>query len=532
MDSWDQGTRLFGASPYESCTWSRCGRFVAASSDEGVEIRDALSSELVSTLAESDVRRSRRLAYSSDGHLLACVSDTLVISDIQTGGTAKKIQHSPSSDGPIVWSLDGRTIGTILEHRDTSECYGMHVYDVASCTTWSHSTLQSSEVPRLWTHNNSFRIMATSVSRRDDGGFRGFSDFVTVKIFEVGFDLIAIESFHLKLSAWDQTIGTFSPTTYRVSFWRANQVRISDLRDSESLLEEVGRFRYHCFSSDGTLFAASLPKYIHIWKHTPHCYTPWRKLPTQGLLLRHFPDFLQVYRLDGPPIVTHPDCDAPLAVLSPCGAYIVTAREWGRTAAITNLRSPTAPQFIDTGMELRLLAVTGNILLVHDTKVVTAWRLTEEGLVDGVFGGRRAGRGDSIWTVSISYDPVFMADGQTATIGKCKNGVHVYHTGTGEVIEPAQTPAHRSHWYDCQDLSFGRHYLHRHRLDRQGVPSEGNWPVSLATLQGGWVRDTEGKHRLWIPIEWRAPLPNSGWFSNITTLRLEFRDPRIVIIMF
>jgi len=55
-DLWDESVHISDVSAYKSYTWSQCGRFITAPSDEGVEIRDALSSELVSTLTESDVR--------------------------------------------------------------------------------------------------------------------------------------------------------------------------------------------------------------------------------------------------------------------------------------------------------------------------------------------------------------------------------------------------------------------------------------------------------------------------------------------
>jgi len=78
-DSWDQSIHLSGVSSYGSYTWSPCGRFVAALTYAGVEIRDAFSSELVSTLTESGTILNCVLAYSPDGHSLARLSDTLVI---------------------------------------------------------------------------------------------------------------------------------------------------------------------------------------------------------------------------------------------------------------------------------------------------------------------------------------------------------------------------------------------------------------------------------------------------------------------
>ena len=70
----------------------------------------------------------------------------------------------------------------------------------------------------------------------------------------------------------------------------------------------------------------------------------------------------------------------------------------GTTIAITNLLSQSPPQFIDTGVEpIDGLALTGNVLLViaEDFQDITAWKLTEEGVV--------VGQGLAVVTVSGLY---------------------------------------------------------------------------------------------------------------------------------
>jgi len=392
-------------------------------------------------------------------------------------------------------------------------------------------------------------------------------DVVTVEIFEVGLGLTKIEAFRIYLDQWEPRIKSFSPTTYRISILVGDKLRILDVRNPEYLLEGEGRFMSHCFSSDGSLFGAYLRESLCTWKYNSGRYTPWREFPTQDMFssglypLEFSPTlssimccskgFLRVFHLDSPPTLVHPSRHAPIAVLSPCGTYPATAHKSERTVAITNPLSQTTSQFVDTDMEIRWLALTGNVLLVFDGEVIAAWRLAEEGLVDGVFGGRRAGRGDSIWVVSgpnfgfavygqtviiaIAPDVKRVHGGGTVTI-ESDSDIHAYDTGTGEVLEPTQTPTlwhSYSYPYDFQDMYVGRHYLHYHGLGWEEVPSNGNWQVSRSSLREGWVKDPEGKCRLWIPIEWRD-LSNSGWLPNITTLWFNslFVGYSAVIIMF
>ena len=111
---------------------------------------------------------------------------------------------------------------------------------------------------------------------------------------------------------------------------------------------------------------------------------------------------LEVWRLNGLPIVVRPDThtSTSVAVLSRCDTYIATSHQLNSPIATTRLLSQTLSRSIDTGMEIRMLALTGNVLLVLDSDGLVAWRLTEEGAVNDFLADRRAGRGDSIWAVS------------------------------------------------------------------------------------------------------------------------------------
>ena len=543
QDSWDESISLSGMSLCRSYTWSPCGRFVAAAVEGAVGIRDALTFELLATIqpTKPTSQLTGRLAYSPDGRSFACLSDTaLIIWDIQTGGVAKEIGRGGATDSAsLMWSLDGRTIGTV-EDRETDTGYAARVYDIASGTTFSPGILRSSNEPYLWAHDTSFRVMTTERDGQD----------CTINISEVGTILAQIESF--RVDSWGQydTIRSFSPATYRISVFNLirDQFRILDVRNSESLLEVQGdHVSSHCFSSDGSLFAIYSPRSVRIWKYSPSRYTPWRQFshrtgpapsspyplqfsPTLSSILGSFKAVLQVWRLDVPYIATHTDNHTSLAVLSWCGTYVATAHVGNSTITITNLHSRTPPQLIETGMEIDKLAITGNILLVANSDELVAWRLTEEGAVFGIFTDGRADRNDSIWAVPQSPPLGFAMEDQIVIVRRNRSDIHAYHIGTGEVLKPAQASP-RTTQYNIQDMQCGQHYLHYRGMDSErGLPSEDDWPVSWTALRKGWVKDPEGRHRLWIPVGWRTNF-NAGWFYNITTLWLHRKGERAIIIM-
>jgi len=121
-------------------------------------------------------------------------------------------------------------------------------------------------------------------------------------------------------------------------------------------------------------------------------------------------------------------------VQHPHGTYIMTSHPRKNTITITDLISQIPSQFIDTGAMISGLALTGNILLVVDSEMVVAWRLTEQGVVDGVFGNRWASHSDSIWTISPmlgTISPEFSLVGQVGFIAL--NNCFIYTPTTREL---------------------------------------------------------------------------------------------------
>ncbi|KAF9645955.1 hypothetical protein BDM02DRAFT_3189254 [Thelephora ganbajun] len=549
-ESWEGGITIPSRDRHLSCTWSPCGRFIAAQSREAVEIRDSLSLELLSTLKFTKPTPDKitgLLAYSTDGRSVTFVSGTsLVIWDTQTGGVAKEIDRGGANNVSLAWSLDGSTIG-IVEIEDWGNIlYVVRTYDVASGATHSPGTLESTNIPHLWAYGTFFRVMTTE----------RVSQAYTISIFEVGSTLTKIKSFHLRPEY--RTIGSFSQTTHRVSYSLPSDLVILDIRDSRYLLEERGDFGLgsHCFSSDGSVFAVSVPHgwSVRIWKYTSDRYIKWRVFstrdftfgadflrfsPTSPSLLGRVDGVLKLWRLDSPPIDARPDGRRQLIVPSLCGGYIVGSHQGDSIVTITNLLPQTPPCIVDTGMVIETLTLTGNILLALGDDTIAAWRLTEEGVVDGVFADGRTGRDNSIWTISVPNRPGLYGD-QTVAIEQGGNVIHAYHKETGEVLMhvPKILRPFLRLWGTPLN-AMGR--LHEHRwADQMGVldhlyehgwgtPSEGSGPVSWDTLQEGWVEDLEGRHLLWLPAEWRDPNHIIGWSCTVPWLVL---DRRTVVIKF
>ena len=540
-DSWDESITAFSnGHSYKSHTWSQCGHFVAAQKQDVVEIRDPLTLELLSTLKpiEPTLQLTGPLAYSPDGHSLACLSKTaIIIWDIQTHEVAKEIKYNNSGLGSLVWSLNGRTIGTLLK-EGRSHAWVACIHVVASGRTLAPTILWPKDIPHFCqVHDKSFQIATTK-----------WAEGCTIEIVdcEVGYPHTEVKSFPIQIWKEYPQIKSFSPTTHRISILVNGQLIILDIRDPKPLLNEMGSFESHCFSADGSLFAASLQMAnIHVWKYSSSCYTLLKKVscqgsyclqfsPTSPSILGHSEKLLRVWRLDGPHTAPSPTTpDEHLTCLSYNGTHTATAvRHSEHPVTITNFLSPTPSQLIHTGLKISGLAITGNVLLVLGPGKVVAWLLTEEGVVDGVFGNREADHSDSIWEVRSQdlFQPTFSAKDQAGAIISQGTTLYTYHTGTGEELRDYCPPSHGSdHWQECcVDMLRGSHHLCHHHVHNDNNPSKDYWPVSQ-TLQEGWVKDSEGRHRLWLPVVWRFSLHDVGWCHNITTLHFKIGTELITI---
>ena len=570
-DSWDPSTAVSSKhSYYLSSTWSPCGQFVAAVAGAAVEIRDALTLEPLFTLQSTKVaaRFRRGLAYSPDGHSLAgCSNTAIIIWDTQTGGEVRAIECEVTGDGlELVWSLDGKTIGTISPR--VSGTHTVRTYEVASGVMRSSSTVQSAGGTHIWAHGKSFRVVTTAEDRKDR----------KISVFDVGSSLDETEPFHFR-SHFDFEV--FSPTTYRISASvagsrdRDSELLIFDLRDSKVLLRETGHYLDLTFSPDGSLFAAFAGERLHIWRYDSGQYTRWREFRQAPMVVQFSPTLssilgdagvLHVLHLGYSPtsLATESVATTPSRLqdaISPGSTYIATAHCGESTVTITDLQAqdPSPSQFIDTDLEISAIVLTGNVLLVKGSDTVVAWLLTEKGVVDGIFGNTRADRNDSLWEVSQwdsdrqgtssrDKNPGFWSRllqqergnrnengdlgfsvGDGIAVIRRHNGhvIRVYRTGTGEILKSVEAPLRT--WYRFNHPLRDECDLYHHDLRKHHDPVECDWPVSQTTLQGGWVKDPEGKHRLWLHARWRSSENDVEWLHNVTTLRLKTPSELVIV---
>ncbi|KAF9649807.1 hypothetical protein BDM02DRAFT_1756512 [Thelephora ganbajun] len=525
-ESWEGGIVIPSKNHCFSYTWAPCGQFIATQSREAMEIRDSLSLELLSTLRPvKPIRHAYMslLAYSTDGRFIASLCGTsLVIRDIQTGGVAKGSDCGDAENVSLAWSLDGNTIGIVGSEGRWSSTYIAYIYNIASGATHSPGTFESSREPHLWAYGTSFRAMTAEL----------VDQACTINIFEVGTILTKVKSFHIESWKQNNLIQSFSQTTHRIS-GSDNNLAVMDIRSSRYLLEEKGYFCSHCFSSDGSLLTATEGwRKVRIWKYTSDGYAKWREFPTQGLMddLRFSPTsssllgcaagILKLWRLDGPPTDPHRDNCERLVIPSRCGGYIVAGYEGDRAITVANLLSHTPPCVIDTGMTIEKFTLTGNILLVLGSEKIGAWRLTGEGVVDGVLPGGRAGRSNSTWIILVqSYSLDLYVQDQTVVIVEGEEVIHAYHIETGGVVKLTQLNPHRRMHRWGSLLSGDVDALCEYGWD---TPSEGGGPLSRNTLRKEWMKDLEGNCLLWLPVEWRNPkvISSRSYDSTVVWLKL------------
>ena len=530
-DSWDPTMSLSGREGYENCIWSPCGRFIAAQTQTTIEIRNHITLELLAVLQYPKPIHVywSHLAYSPDGRSLACVlPNCLVIWDIQTGGVVQSIGSDVGRLDPV-WSFDGRTVAAVVKS------FVVKAYDVASGTQLFE--IDSEErILHLWACGESFRILTESPIGPD----------YEMPICEIGPTCTRIESLR-EISPQSSEV-KHPPYAYRAPLAGCrHSVSALVTGYSHHLLSYTGDeiFGVARLSSDGSYLATLYDNGFRVWKYSFGSFVLFGEYPlldlvhfnlephnvefspTSTSILSRQGNILQVWRLDGPPAT--PQTRRQLAAISRSGHHIATAHESQTTVTIIDLQSQAPSQSINLGGEIEGLAITGNILLVAISEKVMGWVLTEEGTV--------AGHGGSIWTTTSPFLRRqllgFRVQRKVAVIGTDDIFPFIYDTDTGDVLDRTHQPYN----FDFSWISFYAtsdcreyHYLRYPGTTEYHAPVEDGWLVSHTTTgKEGWVMDPEGRHRFWVPVEWRTSWHSKNWHHDITTLFIGITGQPIMI---
>ena len=201
---------------------------------------------------------------------------------------------------------------------------------------------------------------------------------------------------------------------------------------------------------------------------------------------------------------------------------VVTTDGLESTITIVDPKLQHPPQLIETGVVIKGLLLTGAVILVVGLNEVMAWRLTKEGSLDGVFDDRMSDRSDCVWVMSLSLPEgarlEFKVEGQIGVIERDGNALLLYNTATGEVLESTSTPPLLGGTrLDITKGLRGRDYRHCHNLSPSDTPPRGSWHPPETASRQGWVKDPEGRHRLWLHVEWRKSWDLADWCHDITT---------------
>ena len=420
--SWEPAiATLYLVDLYRFCwpVWSPCNRFIAIGGSGVVEIRDAVTFNLLNTLKsplDSDIKKLR---FSPDSHFLAQFNQEGIVSwDLQTGGPVGIILLEGlymDYDFSSTYSLDGGTLAAVFhcDHRVLDEeslvkgfqvgetLYSDNTFIVTYDLSGPHRHLcHVSEgwiIPPIWTHCGSLR-------------------FATVKlgyiiIWEAAFTLRhtpkVIESLPIPDETSNATSFLFLPVLSRLAAACQDTLFVWDAKVSKLLLNsgpledlDLENTDQMSFSLDGHLFVCMVSVRtgeICVWKEYPNGYmlhqrivpkitfvngpilSPNEKsiitIQDSTMYLQHTQD--QILPLPG---VKIPTCYQNSFILefSPNEALASFTRLENKTVVILDLQLGDPQLVIDTSMEVRCLKMTGDTIIILGKDRIAAWNLPGE----------------------------------------------------------------------------------------------------------------------------------------------------------
>ena len=422
--SWDpctasaEATNNFGT---RHTAWSPCGRFIAATFGDQVQVHDSSTLERLSVFKSPPRERPALiefLTFSPDGRLLACAhmtqGYTLVVSlvsvsvltpvsrywdynlfvwDVQTGVAVTDDQFRGSVPHMLVVSEELVFSGNCRTATLLTGCGSFYVCDVTNGTYMCKGKLAASSSFLLgghWAHEDTFRV-ATSFKT---------SGKLIINIQElrptINPPLLVVESF--SMPPRDGGI-SFSPVSFHASFVSQREVVILDVRDSRVLLQVEAPHPPYTppghFSPDGCFFACGIKQVeISVWKNASAGYVPWSNLrprssfrtfsfsPTTSSILARGPTGVQLLEYGNHLTIPSPNKferqqqrENHLVAYSADGTRIAMARRENSVVTVLGTLPNILRRSFDTDMRILDIKIVGNVIFVADGYKLASWDL-------------------------------------------------------------------------------------------------------------------------------------------------------------
>ena len=411
--SWDPVVaRVYNEDFHSAVAWSPCNRYIAVAKSEVVDIHDAVTLNLLNTFKHPLDSGALRLCFSPDSCFLTQFNyGDFIIWDLRTGSSVStclpkelRVDHRGFSS---TYSMDGRMLA-VLYQGESREGYFIATHNLSKTHTHLYQVLEGHITPPIFTCDK-------------------FLQFVTVKprsitMWEVDFTLTDRPTVVQSLDGVDYTEpfneSLFLPALFRLALAFRDKLLVWDAQDSKLLLEAPS-FDAHTmtFSSNGYFFAciSRNTNKVQIWKESPAGYTLHQKLEFTtfrvyaGPLLSpdgesivvslhstiHLWHTREPIHFSGP---TLPEYQHEfLLEFSPKNTLVAFPRYLAETVTILDLQSGKQQLAIDTGIEVKCLAINGSIITVAGKKNIITWNLA--------VGNARANINDSTQITTFDLSP-------------------------------------------------------------------------------------------------------------------------------
>ena len=589
LDSWDSYTAAT-IHPFKIplATWSPCNRFIAisGSSSPVVDILDSVTLQKLQSLQSRVEFRPKNLIFSPESRILTSCGqnggETIVVSwDLQTGciagmirwdGYPHKIYTTQSSNGKIVAVL----------HEHPYPEFSISICDIASSRRTHNIDVPKGCLPcGLWTHGESLRFPVIDWTAAEGAGAK------SITIWEVGFTpgATATEVETLPTPEPVKSPVCF-PLFFPLSFTHSqspptprppmvycydNNVLVLDAQTSKILLHLQGiekAWKTTC-SSGGCFFACSVPgSGIYLWKDSPTGYVLYETPPSLPLYSTPLlsPDGESIIVISNSIIRLWPtksfpntpsdtvfkarEIDGFSLEFLPNRSSAVFSRKGDSTVTVLDFRSGVPQLTINTGMKVRALGVTGDIIVTMSDEGATTWKVPEGTPLPGA----TMNVVDSIQTIKFCFQHkdhleveagLLSPDSRYIIVKEGSQEFHVYSATDGKLVHRSISLGSRL-WITTNGRTLGSiigedvGYLFEittqgaltgeqevdPRLVEHGFPCTSS---DYKVLDDGWILGPSRERLLILPPLWRSDMWQRVWNGRFLML-LHGALPEPVII--